>query len=189
MSNSPSIQIQQSIECGKKSAAYIAQERRLVSIQQGFGAALATVWLLASKSTLLASNSLSLAFVHDAIQSMAAITFLASNGMYSPAKRELRYFLESAAKHAFVDLNQRHGNLSERIAYLDKEAPSSSIEFIKTQRLLGLSHEDAADFKSSATSQYKRLCAYAHRSPTQLRQELRNMNSGLREPKITAKQL
>ncbi len=185
----PAPQIEDAITKGKKSDAYIAQERRLVSIQQGFSAALATVWLMASRSSELVQNSLSFAFVHDAFQSMAAVTFLASNGMYAPAKRELRYFLESAAKHAFVDLNQFTSSLPKRIAFLETGVPQSSVEFIKSQCFFGLSSNDEADFKASVVSQYKRLSAYVHRSPTQLRQELRTMGKGPPEPRLIAAEL
>jgi hypothetical protein len=48
----------------KKSPAYLAQERRLVAVQQGFSAALAVVWLMATRSKAFVENSLSFAFIH-----------------------------------------------------------------------------------------------------------------------------
>lgn len=174
---------------GKKSDAYLAQQRRLVSIQEGFSAALAVVWLMATRSTKVAENSLSFVFTHDAFQTMAAVTFLASEGMYAPAKRELRYFLESTAKYAFVDLVEGNKDLAERISFLESKVSKSSVDFMKKQRFFGLSPEDETDFKASVISQYKRLSAYVHRSPGQLRQELRRMGKGVPEPKLIAAEL
>lgn len=174
---------------GKKSHAYLAQQRRLVSIQQGFSAALAAVWLMASRSAKLVENSLSFAFTHDAFQTMAAVTSLASEGMYAPAKRELRYFLEAAAKHALVDLTQGTKDLNERILFLEREVPKSSVDFIKRQRFFGLSQKDESDFKASVISQYKRLSAFVHRSHVQLRQELRRMGKGAPARKLITAEL
>lgn len=190
MNDSPDTQqLAEALTQGKKSDAYLLQQRRLVAIQQGFSVALAAVWLMATRSTKLVENSLSFAFAHDAFQTMAAVTFLASEGMYAPAKRELRYFLESAAKHAFVDLEEGTKVLADRISFLESNVPPSSVDFIKGRRFFGLSPEDEADFKASVVSQYKRLSAYVHRSPTQLRQELRRMGKGAPEPKLIAAEL
>lgn len=173
----------------KKSPAYLAQERRLVAIQHGFSAALAVVWLMATRSKDFSENSLSFAFVHDAFQTMAAVTFLAAQGAYAPAKRELRYFLESAAKHTYVDLNCGTKSLGDRIAFLESSVPPSSVDFIRHQPFFGLSQDDEADFKGSVISHYKRLSAYVHRSPTQLRQELSRMGGGAPEAKLVAAEL
>lgn len=144
---------------------------------------------MATRSKLIAENSLSFAFTHDAFQTMAAITFLASEGMYPPAKRELRYLLEASVKHAYVDLNQGGASLSDRIAYLEATVPRSSLDFVTKQSFFGLQAKDAQDFKGSVLSAYKRLSAYVHRSPTQLRQELRHMGTGPPEPKLVAAEL
>jgi hypothetical protein len=173
----------------KKSEAYVAQQRRLVSLQEAFSAALATVWLMATRSTAIVENSLSFAFTHDAFQTMAAITFLASEGMYAPARREMRYLLESAVKHAYVDLNRGNDPLADRIAYLEDQVPRSSLEFIKKQDFFGLRTPDQADLKASISCAYSNLSAYVHRSPTQLRQELARMRKGPPEPKLVTAEL
>jgi hypothetical protein len=188
----PSVQsndISDAIAHAKKSETYLAQQRRLVSLQQAFSAGLATVWVMATRSKEIAENSLSFAFTHDAFQTMAAVTFLASEGMYAPAKRELRYLLESAVKHAFVDLNRGRADVTERIAYLETAVPRSSLDFIKEQAYFGLSEKNESEFKGALLSAYKRLSAYVHRSPSQLRQELSQMGTGPPEPKLVAAQL
>ncbi len=172
-----------------QSEAYLAQERRLVSLQQAFSAALATIWLMATRSNPLAEHSLSFAFTHDAFQTMGAVTFLASQGLYAPAKRELRYLLESSVKHAYVDLKKGSAPLHDRITYLDKAVPRSSLDFIKNQVFFGLTTEHEQDFKGSVLSTYKRLSVYVHRTPTQLRQELQQMGKGAPEPKLVASDL
>lgn len=173
----------------RKSDAYLAQQKRLISLQQEFSVGLATVWLMSTRSQEIADNSLSFAFTHDAFQSMAAITFMASEGMYAPAKRELRYLLESAVKHAFVDLNQGRSKVADRISYLETSVPKSSLEFIKAQRFFGLSAKDESEFKGEVLSTYKRLSAYVHRSPHQLRQELQHIGTGPPESKLVAAEL
>lgn len=174
---------------GKRSEAYKAQERRLLSLQEGYSASLATIWLMATRSKKLTENSLSFAFTHDAFQTMAAVTFLASEGMYAPAKRELRYLLESAAKHAVVDLNNWNSSLDERINYLESCIPKSSVDFIMNQSFFGLSPIDEANFKASITSQFKRLSAFVHRSSAQLRQEIKLAGKGPPEPKLISSEL
>ncbi|WP_445371872.1 hypothetical protein ACH518_03415 [Methylomonas sp. HW2-6] len=179
----------EAIAHGKKSEAYQAQQRRLLAMQKGFSVSLATVWLMASRSQALVDNSLSFRFIHDAFQTMAAVTFLASEGMYAPAKRELRYLLESASKHAIVDLNNWNFTLEERVAYLESSIPRSSVDFIADQAFFGLSPSEEADFKASVVSQFKRLSAYVHRSPAQLRQEIQQAGKGPPESKVIAGEL
>ncbi len=179
----------EAIAHGKKSKAYQAQQRRLLALQKGFSVSLATVWLMATRSKALVDNSLSFAFTHDAFQTMAAVTFLASEGMYAPAKLELRYLLEAASKHAVVDLNNWNSTLEQRVAYLESSIPRSSVDFIADQAFFGLSPSEEADFKASVVSQFKRLSAYVHRSPNQLRQEIRQAGKGPPESKVIAAEL
>lgn len=144
---------------------------------------------MATRSSQFVENSLSFAFTHDAFQSMAAVTYLASQGAYAPAKRELRYFLESAAKHTYVDLNCGTKPLGDRIDFLESSVSPSSVDFIRSQPFFGLSEHDEADFKASVISQYKRLSAYIHRSPSQLRQELSRLGRGAPEAELVAAEL
>lgn len=167
----------------EKSPQYVAQERRLVSIQRGFSAALAVIWLAASRSKAQIENCLSFRFTHDAFQTMAAVTFLGSHGLYGPAKRELRYFLESVVKHAHVDLAAPGKSLDERLAFLESSVPRSSVDFIQDIPIYGLSAKDAHEFQSSVKSEFARLSRYVHRSPHQLREELLVMGRGSLEPK------
>lgn len=173
----------------KKSPAYLEQERRLIRLQEGFSAGLAVVWLMASRSWDQVENSLSFAFTHDAFQTMGAVTFLASEGCYSPAKRELRYLLESMAKHAYVDLLCPRAPVAERIAYLEQNVPRSSVDFVNELPLYGLGAEDEADFRASVASHYADLSSYVHRSPRQLREELGRLGTGAPAPKLLAADL
>lgn len=173
----------------KKSPAYQEQERRLLRLQEGFSAGLAVVWLMASRSWDQVENSLSFAFIHDAFQTMGAVTFLASEGCYGPAKRELRYLLESTAKHAYVDLLSPRASVVERIAFLDHKVPRSSVGFVNELPLYGLSAEDEADFRASICSHYAQLSSYVHRSPNQLREELARIGTGAPEPRFLAAEL
>lgn len=177
------------IATAKKSPAYLEQERRLVRLQEGFSAGLAVVWLMASRSWDQVENSLSFAFTHDAFQTIAAVTFMASQGSYSPAKRELRYLLESVTKHAYVDLTCPSTALADRVSYLETKVSRSSIDFVKDVPLYGLSPNDEADFRNSVTSQYSHFSSYVHRSPTQIRDELRRVGKGVPEPKLIAADL
>src|SRR3569833_169299 len=173
----------------KKSPAYLEQERRLIRLQEGFGVGLAAVWLMASRSWDQVENSLSFAFTHDAFQAMSAVTFLASEGCHSPARRELRDLLESMAKHAYVDLLCPRTPVAERIVYLERNVTRSSVDFIIELPLFGLGAEDEVEFRASILSHYADLSSYVHRSPRQLREELRRLRTGAPAPKLMAADL
>ncbi len=65
----------------------------------------------------------------DFIGSAVGINVLVANDVRNPARRELRFLLESAIKYLYVDEQlSRATPLATRLAFLEHKAPAKSIE-------------------------------------------------------------
>lgn len=118
-------------------------------------------------------------FMDDFIESAFAILALAQHGVFNVGRRELRYLIEAAVKHVYVD-QQLPGDtpLSDRLAYLadTSNVPRSSVSPIEkvTIRML----EDPSVLAGAVTSGFGSLSGYTHISITQLEERVRRASRG-----------
>jgi hypothetical protein len=113
----------------------------------------------------------------DFIASAAGIAVLATNGILNPARRELRYMLESAVKYVYVD--QQHSPktpLAIRQAFLAAKVKSSSIDRVATLDTLGL--VDADTFRAATWRLWGELSTYVHVSGRQLGEHVDALEAG-----------
>lgn len=117
--------------------------------------------------------------VDDLMESAVAIPMLVEQGIFSSARRELRYMLEATVKYVYVD-QQLGGDtpLEDRIAYLGdtSRVPRSSISPINdlTIRML----DDRKSFRDAVTQAFGALSGYVHPSQKQLGERLKRAERG-----------
>jgi hypothetical protein len=118
-------------------------------------------------------------FMDDFLESALAISALAQYGVFNVGRRELRYLIEAAVKHVYVD--QRlpgDTSLSDRLTYLGDTAnvPRSSVSPIEkiTIRML----KDPSTLAGAVNSAFGNLSGYTHISTKQLEERVRRASRG-----------
>ena len=118
-------------------------------------------------------------FIDDFLESAIAVLTLGRQGVFNVCRRELRYMLEAAVKHVFVDQAVAGATpLEERLAFLNdsRRVPRSSVDPVDhlTIRMLG----DPASLRATVHSAFGNLSGYTHLSKRQLDERLRRAERG-----------
>lgn len=121
-------------------------------------------------------NSIVVRSTEDLAQSIIAAWSLVRDGLITPIKRELRYVLESAVKHLYVD-QQMEGRkpvatLVERLDYLHANVDASGIDVRSQLKLEAFHPDDAKQFVDELYCTYRECCAYVHVSRRQIEERL-----------------
>lgn len=163
-----------------ESDQYIEQATRLARLLKGAVEALHACWLVSTRTRVLSDETLTFRFIDDSIFSIVGIGSSIGNGAHNPARREMRYLLESACKHYHVDTGKRAGNkpLSEKLNELRENVPRSSIDFVEEQEYFALDNCKAKELRSDIKDMYSQTCRYVHRSREQIDQYLAAVNRG-----------
>jgi len=166
-----------------------AQTKRLQRLTGAVTFALQSSWWMTRRNSSIYDDFLTFRFFDDTIQSVVAIWSLAREGQLTPAKREMRYMLESCSKHVYIDLKKMGAPLSKKLDFLEREVPSSSVDFTKDFQLYEFSDAENKEFMNSIRSMYSTLCCYVHRSPEQIEEALKLVQLGVSPGFETAKEL
>lgn len=157
---------------------FVSQSKRLERLTVGVIFALKAVWLM-SRRTSLYDKFLTFRFFDDTIQSVIAIWSLGKEGQLSPAKREMRYLLESSTKHVYIDLTLMGRPIEDKLKFLEDEIPSSRVSFVDKLKLYQYSDSENKLFMDSVRSTYGSLCRYVHRTHEQIEEALRLFERGV----------
>jgi hypothetical protein len=172
----------------RSSEPLVAQTKRLTRLTEGIALGIHSIWMMSRRSPSF-DEFLAFRFIDDTLQSVVAVWSLAKEGQLTVAKRELRYVLESVAKHVYVDLKLQGKVLGDRVTFLSDEVPSSSVSFVEEFRVYSYTDSENKALMDEIKSQYAALCRYVHRSPEQVEESLRLLAKGVSPGFETAKQL
>lgn len=163
-----------------ESDQYREQATRLTRLLKGAVEALQACWLVSTRSRSLSDDKLTFRFIDDAIFSLVGISSAINNGAHNPARREMRYLLESACKHYHVDSSQHAGGmpLSDKLEYLKANVPRSSIDFVEAQEFFALDDSKTKELRSELKDMYSQSCKYVHRSKEQIDDYLASVSRG-----------
>ncbi len=121
-------------------------------------------------------NSIVVKSTDDLAQSIMAAWNLVQDGLITPIKRELRYVLESAVKHLYVDQQmwsrQPTPTIAERLTFLQDNVDPSKIDVRDQLKLEGLHPDDAKQLIDELYDTYRDCCAYVHVSRRQIEERL-----------------
>lgn len=149
-----------------ESEPYREQQTRLHRLMRGAIEALLANWLMSTRSSSLSDQTLTFCFVDDAIFSVVGIASAIENGAHGPARREMRYALETACKHYYVDCDKALGgaDLQQRLDKLEHDIPSSTVSFIKGTDFFSLDPGESKELTDEISSMYSQLSKCVHRS-------------------------
>ena len=174
-------ELEQRVQAWSEAAAddrYVAQTKVLVRATQEFIFAVRAATLAFSRYPH-ANDWLLPRFVDDFLESSTAVMVLARDGVFNVGRRELRYLLEAAVKHVYVDQQlPGEASLQERLGFLNDttKVPRSSVDPVDdlTLRLVGPPDE----LKSAVHSAFGNLSGYTHLSKRQLDERLQRAERG-----------
>lgn len=118
-------------------------------------------------------------FIDDFLESAIAIRVLAAQGVFNIGRRELRYLVEAAVKHVYVD-QQLPGDtpLQDRLGFLGdtKKVPRSSVKPVDQLTIRMLTQPEV--LLSAVHSAFGALSGYTHLSKRQLDERLNRASRG-----------
>lgn len=118
-------------------------------------------------------------FVDDFLESAISIRALATQGVFNVGRREMRYLIEAAVKHVFVD-QQVFGSadLSERLTLLNDttRVPRSSVSPVDELAMRMVA--DPSKLRGAVHSAFGALSGYTHLSKRQLDERLARATRG-----------
>jgi len=149
------------------SAGYLAQRERLAKLTKAFLHALQVTCLAATRHENLSKNSFFLSQIDQIAESAISISTSLEQGMRNPARRELRFALDTAVIALHVDQQMPKSVLAARIAFFNHKVDKSSIAPVNTLALEMLAEERDA-FATDVKRAYGRASEYVHPSMQQL---------------------
>ncbi|MGG6440502.1 hypothetical protein ABET52_13785 [Saccharococcus caldoxylosilyticus] len=150
----------------KKTPLYLNEIKYTNNLVSDFNETILACMLYSTRDYDYFHNSLLMWGGLEIIDSAECIRENIQNGYLNPAKREIRYMMETIIKYVFVDQECKDLPLDKKIDYLNKEVPRSSISPINN--IKGLKKE----FIDEVNQIYGTLCQYVHPSKTQISEYL-----------------
>jgi hypothetical protein len=154
-------------ETTRQSKEFQDQAKYLRRITRDFLKATQICWFAATRYEPFVDNSLVFRSIDDLNQSVVALQTLIEEGMLTPARREMRYILESSVKNLFVDQKTPTRNFEEKVMFLHEQVPRSSISVVD-EVYVPLDNELKTAFIADVKGIYSRACAYVHPSKIQI---------------------
>lgn len=149
--------------------------RYLVSITRSFNHMVDTIALYSTRSPY--PDPLSISMRSYFLQSTFGVLKLVEEGLFGPARRELRFLLESAVK--FQVLDQLHDTLEpgEKLKKLD-ELPGKFKEVVDLYMPPWGTSQTSKNFKNELTSLYGNLSILIHTSKVQVEKDFKDFERG-----------
>lgn len=133
-----------------------------------------------SRGAEFRDNSFSLSHIDDYFMSAIMIMTILKEGGINPAKREIRYLIDSSMRYLYVDQQLWRGSIEEKLVFFDKKVDKSNIKYIKD---IDLHMIKSPDLKSEFTSEYKstyyKACEYVHASTKQIEERFALYEQGI----------
>ena len=160
----------------RQSGEWIRAERACREAYEGFVLALRCARLQSMRWEAY-EEALQMRFIDDLIETAIASLTLMLDGAHNPVRRELRYVLEAAINHLFVDQFMPNAPLATRLAYVRRER---MIDTMNAAGKVAVNVEVAAAglFKATVVPLYSATSQYVHPSAQSLQARLERAGRG-----------
>jgi len=142
-------------------------QRRISLNTRGFLLGLHTSWLMSRRWTDYYDNTLTYRFIDDLMESAISIHVEVDNGALNSARRELRFVLETAINHAYIDRLLPRADLETKLGHPE----ARDVDIVKAARKMGMI--------VALGPLYGRLSQVVHPTPAQLRTRLEQSARGV----------
>lgn len=115
----------------------------------------------------------------DIVQSVIAVTALATEGLLNVAKRELRFLIEASIKICFVERESYRSSVEEKLQAFEKVLSSQRISIKENLRLELLPVTLRAPFADEVGRLYGLTSAYVHLTPRQILERIAAVEAGV----------
>lgn len=154
--------------------------RLLEMVTFGFIKGMKSCSIYCRRSAEFRDNSLSLSHIDDYFMSAIMILTMLKEGGVNPAKREIRYLIDSSMRYLYVDQQLWRGKLSEKVFYFDKKIDKSNIKYIHDIDLHMIGNQHLKNsFRSDYTQNYYNACEYVHASTRQIEERFSLYEQGI----------
>lgn len=134
--------------------------------------------LMSTRSRKLADDTIFIRMADYFIQSTIAINYLVDNGFHGPAKRELRFILETGIKFLVTDQALPGARIEEKNRHLNA-LPDRFRETAEALELSGLTDPIKLEFRNAVLNFYGSLSKMTHASDVQVANDLRMFKKGM----------
>lgn len=159
-------------------SAVLSEIQQTKAAAQGYVLALSFVFRDTARDPGFPANHLLAYLSQDLLQSTVALPLLVEEGMWSVARRELRFVLEASIKQAFIQQRTCTAPIKDKLSTYKSLLKSPSIS-CKNQLLLGLLPEPGrAPFLEDLGQLYGAASEYVHLTHSQLHARIRAVEAG-----------
>lgn len=154
----------------RESDEYQSKVKRLERLTQGAIICIKYCSNMSLRSKHISHDTLTFGLIDDTLFTLVGISTLISNGTSSPARREMRYLLESTTKHYLVDVQKTKWTktLEQKLDILNTDIPRSSLSYIDEINIGVFDEKTNTEFRNDIHQFYSQLCKYVHRSKEQI---------------------
>lgn len=132
------------------------------------------------RGTDFRNNSLSLNHIDDYLMSAIMILAALKEGGINPAKREMRYLIDSSMRYLYVDQQLWRATLDDKLAYFDRKIDKSNIKYINNIDFHLIKNSKLqSDFCSEYKKNYGKACEYVHASTNQIKERFSLYERGI----------
>lgn len=156
----------------REKPAYKQSKLHLSRISRDFMFAANLVGRYSTRGAEIYKEIVTIRRIDDIMQSAVTIEYLAEEGFFNPARRELRYLLESSLK--YLHLDKEFGwktPLAEKLKQLENLGRRFSIEDCRKHPLDGIPENSNSAFWNEVLQIHDLLCAYVHPSVKQIEED------------------
>jgi hypothetical protein len=162
------------------SEEYQSALRLLNAVSMDFINGMKSCSMYCNRGAEFRDNSLSLSHIDDYFMSAIMIMTMLNEGGINPAKREIRYLIDSSMRYLYVDQQLWRGTIKEKLVYFDKKVDKSNIKYIND---IDFHMIKAPELKSAFCSEYKtvyyKACEYVHASTKQIEERFSLYEQGI----------
>lgn len=175
----------------RQSEPFNAALGRIDRLVMDYGVAINAIDLIATRYPPFFEERITLRIKQQFVESLVATAAAVKEGLYNPARRELRFLLEASVKTLWLDsgcpaIGDATGapskplptNVDEKVSSLDDLGRERFGEIVDSLRFGLIDDVGAATYRQTALSLYSRLSTHVHISSNIIARDLKGFDRG-----------